>query len=85
MGAATRERSVVLAHRRIPGKTTGIPMMATLIDDLRTAGHDPASMVFTFDALHTQHATARLLDDAGYLMCLRRATSPDTTVTDPRN
>ncbi len=40
-------------------------MVAMLIEDLRAAGHDPATMVFTLDALHTQHRTATLLDDAG--------------------
>jgi len=38
---------VVLAQREVPGKTNEIPMAATLLQDLPTAGHDPASMVFT--------------------------------------
>jgi len=57
--------AVVLAQRQIPGKTNEIPMVAALVADLRAAGHDPATMVFTLDALHTQHRTATLLDDAG--------------------
>jgi len=57
--------AVVLAQRQIPGKTNEIPMAAALVADLRAAGHDPATMVFTLDALHTQHRTATLLDDAG--------------------
>jgi len=56
---------VVLAQRQIPGKTNEIPMVAALVADLRAAGHDPATMVFTLDTLHTQHRTAELLDDAG--------------------
>ncbi len=56
---------VVLGQRAIPGKTNEIPMVAALVDDLRAAGHDPASMVFTADALHTQHRTAELLHNAG--------------------
>ncbi|HEX5542636.1 MAG TPA: ISAs1 family transposase [Micromonospora sp.] len=73
LGACTHDSSVMLAQRQIPGKTNEIPMVATLLDDLRAAGHDPDSMVFTLDALHTQHATARLLHDAGagYLMCVK--------------
>lgn len=48
-------------------------MVATLLDDLRAAGHDPAAMVITADALHTQHATATLLDEAGagYVMTVK--------------
>ena len=65
LAAATHQVPVVLAQREVPGKTNEIPMVATLLQDLRTAGHDPASMVFTADALHTQHATAALLHDAG--------------------
>lgn len=66
----------------MPGETNEIPMVATLLGDLTAAGHDPAAMVFTLDALHTQHATARLLHDAGagYVLsvkgnqpCLRNA------------
>jgi len=63
--ATEAARPVVLAQRQIPGKTNEIPMVAVLVDDLRAAGHDPATMVFTLDALHTQHRTAELLDDAG--------------------
>ncbi len=63
--ATEAARPVVLAQRQIPGKTNEIPMVAALLDDLRAAGHDPATMVFTLDALHTQHRTAELLDDAG--------------------
>jgi len=62
---ADRVPAVVLAQRQIPGKTNEIPMVPALIQDLRVAGHDPATMVFTLDALHTQHRTATLLDDAG--------------------
>lgn len=70
LAAATHDRPVVLAQRQIPGKTNEIPMVATLLGDLRTAGHDPGAMVFTLDALHTQHATAALLHEtgAGYVM-----------------
>ena len=50
-----------------------IPMVATLLQDLRTAGHDLASMVFTLDTLDTQHATAALLPTAGagYVMTVK--------------
>lgn len=65
LSAATHDKSLVLAQRQIPGKTNEIPMVAVLLDDLRAAGHDIAQMVFTLDALHTQHATASLLDNAG--------------------
>ncbi|WP_407344996.1 hypothetical protein [Pengzhenrongella phosphoraccumulans] len=65
LSAATHHTPVVLAQREIPGKTNEIPMVTTLLDDLRTAGHDPSRMIFTLDALHTQHATARLLHEAG--------------------
>ena len=46
---------------------------ALLRQHLRTAGHDIAQMVFTLDALHTQHATASLLDSAGagYVMTVK--------------
>jgi len=73
LAAATHQVPVVLAQREVPGKTNEIPMVATLLDDLRAAGHDPASMVFTADALHTQHATAALLHGAGagYLMTVK--------------
>lgn len=73
LSAATHHTPVVLAQREIPGKTNEIPMVTTLLDDLRTAGHDPSRMVFTLDALHTQHATARLLHgaDAGYVMTVK--------------
>ncbi len=60
-----RVPAVVLAQRQIPGKTNEIPMVAALVDDLRAAGHDPATMVFTADALHTQHRTAELFQNAG--------------------
>lgn len=48
-------------------------MVAPLRDDLRAAGHDLAQMVFTLDALHTQHATANLLyrTGAGYVMTVK--------------
>jgi len=68
--------AVVLAQRQIPGKTNEIPMVPALIQDLRVAGHDPATMVFTADALHTQHRTATLLDDAGAGYMLRRESQP---------
>jgi len=68
-----RVPAVVLAQRQIPGKTNEIPMVPALVDDLRAAGHDPATMVFTLDALHTQHRTATLLDTAGagYLLTVK--------------
>lgn len=73
LSAATHHRSLVLAQRQIPGKTNEIPMVAVLLDDLTAAGHDLATMVFTLDALHTQHATASLLDSvgAGYVMTVK--------------
>jgi len=73
LAAATHERPVVLAQRQVPGKTNEIPLVPTLLDDLRAAGHEPAAMVFTLDALHTQHATARLLEGAGagYVMTVK--------------
>lgn len=73
LSAATHDRSLVLAQRQIPGKTNEIPMVGALLDDLTAAGHDLATMVFTLDALHTQHATARLLEDAGagYVMTVK--------------
>ena len=73
LSAATHDSSLVLAQRQIPGKTNEIPMVAVLLDDLTAAGHDLATMVFTLDALHTQHATARLLDSAGagYVMTVK--------------
>jgi len=57
--------AVVLAQRAIPAKTNEIPMLTVLITDLRAAGHDPAGMLFTADALHTQRTTAALLHTAG--------------------
>jgi hypothetical protein len=73
LSAATHDMSLVLAQRQIPGKTNEIPMVASLLEDLRAAGHDIAQMVFTLDALHTQHATASLLDraGAGYVMTVK--------------
>jgi len=73
LSAATHDRSLVLAQRQIPAKTNEIPMVAALLDDLRAAGHDIATMVFTLDALHTQHSTASLLDSAGagYVMTVK--------------
>lgn len=73
LAAATHRVPVVLVQRRVPGKTNEIPMVTTLLDDLRTAGHDPAAMVFTLDALHTQHATAARLHGAGagYVMTVK--------------
>ena len=73
LSAATHDRSLVLAQRQIPGKTNEIPMVGTILDDLTAAGHDVATMVFTLDALHTQHATADLLDGAGagYVMTVK--------------
>ena len=73
LSAATHDRSLVLAQRQIPGKTNEIPMVAVLLEDLRAAGHDIATMVFTLDALHTQHATADLLHSAGagYVMTVK--------------
>ena len=64
---------VVLGQRAIPGKTNEIPMVPALIEDLRAAGHDPATMVFTADALHTQHRTAELFHDtgAGYVLTVK--------------
>ncbi len=64
---------VVLAQRAIPGKTNEIPMVAALTEDLRAAGHDPATIVFTADALHTQHRTAELFHDlgAGYVLTVK--------------
>lgn len=48
-------------------------MFAALLDDLRAVGHDIATMVFTLDALHTQHSTASLLEaaGAGYVMTVK--------------
>jgi predicted transposase YbfD/YdcC len=48
-------------------------MLARLLEDLRGAGHNPAGMVFTLDALHTQHSTAALLHaaGAGYVMTVK--------------
>jgi len=68
-----RVPAVVLAQRAIPGKTNEIPMVAALVADLRAAGHDPATLVFTLDALHTQHRTATLLHNAGagYLLTVK--------------
>ncbi len=73
LAAATHERPVVLAQRAVPGKTNEIPMVPALLDDLRAAGHDLAAMTFTLDALHTQHATADLLEGAGagYVMTVK--------------
>ncbi len=73
LSAATHDRALVLAQRQIPGKTNEIPMVAVLLDDLRAAGHDLAQIVFTLDALHTQHTTADLLDraGAGYVMTVK--------------
>ncbi len=73
LSAATHLRSLVLAQRQVPGKTNEIPMVATLAEDLRAAGHELAHMVFTLDALHTQHSTAALLHGAGaaYVMTVK--------------
>jgi len=73
LSAATHEVPVVLAQRQIPDKTNEIPCVATLLDDLRAAGHDLTRLTFTLDALHTQHATATLLHDAGagYVMTIK--------------
>lgn len=73
LAAATHDSSVVLAQRQVPGKTNEIPMVPALLADLRAAGHDPAGMVFTLDALHTQQHTAALLHaaGAGYLMTVK--------------
>lgn len=73
LSAATHDRSLVLAQRQIPGKTNEIPMAAVLLDDLAAAGHDVATMVFTLDALHTQHSTASLLESvgAGFVMTVK--------------
>jgi len=57
--------AVVLAQRQIPGTTNEIPLVAELVTDLRAAGHDPATMIVTADALHTQHTTATVLHTAG--------------------
>ena len=48
-------------------------MVKVLLGDLRAAGHDLTQMVFTLDALHTQHSTARVLHEAGagYVMTLK--------------
>jgi len=64
---------VVLGQRAIPNKTNEIPMVAALIEDLRAAGHDPATIIFTADALHTQHRTAELFGDlgAGYVLTVK--------------
>jgi len=101
LAAATHDRSVVLAQRQVPGKTNEIPMVPMLLDDLRAAGHDPAQMVFTLDALHTQRGTAALLDGcgAGYVMTVKgnqpglrqavldalRAQPPSTPPSDQRS
>ena len=73
LSAATHDQSLVLAQRQIPGKTNEIPIVKALLEDLTAAGHDVATMVFTLDALHTQHATASLLDNlgAGYVMTVK--------------
>jgi len=73
LAAATHQVPVVLAQRQVPDKTNEIPMVATLLKDLRTAGHDLTTMVFTADALHTQHDTATLMHDAGagYVMTVK--------------
>lgn len=73
LSACTHDTSLVLAQRQVPGKTNEIPMVPMLLDDLTAAGHDLSTMVFTLDALHTQHATAELLHDAGagYVMTVK--------------
>jgi predicted transposase YbfD/YdcC len=70
---STHLRSLVLAQRQVPGKTNEIPMVTELLADLRAAGHELANMVFTLDALHTQHNTAALLHGAGagYVMTVK--------------
>ncbi len=73
LAAATHTRPVVLAQRQIPAKTNEIPQVSVLLSDLHGAGHNLANMVFTLDALHTQHSTAALLHGvrAGYLMTVK--------------
>jgi len=60
---------VVLAQRQIPGKTNEIPMVAALLQDLRAAGHDPATMVFTADALCRRRHKASYEDVRVMPMC----------------
>jgi len=73
LSAATHLRSLVLAQRQVPDKTNEIPMVADLLDDLRAAGHQLDTMIFTLDALHTQRDTATLLDQttAGYVLTVK--------------
>jgi predicted transposase YbfD/YdcC len=73
LAAATHHTPVVLAQRQIPDKTNEIPCVALLLDDLRAAGHQISNMVFTLDALHTQHTTAALIHaaGAGYVMTIK--------------
>jgi len=59
----------VLAQRQIPGKTNEIPMVAALVQDLREAGHDPASMIFTADALCRRRHKASYEDVRVMPMC----------------
>jgi len=64
-----RVPAVVLAQRAIPGKTNEIPMVAALVADLRAAGHDPATLVFTLDALCRRRHKASYEDVRFMPMC----------------
>jgi predicted transposase YbfD/YdcC len=66
LAAATHGTQLVLGQVEVGAKSNEIPMFAPLIDQLTaTTGIDPASLIITADALHTQRAHADYLHERG--------------------
>ncbi len=70
---AARHDQVMLAQVEVPGKTSEIEAVATVLDQVQAAGHLDERTVVTLDALHTIRETAQAIRDRGahYVMTVK--------------
>lgn len=73
LGAATHDQQVMLAQVEVPGKTSEIDYVTTVLDQLQTHGLLDSTVVITLDALHTIRETATAIREAGahYVMTVK--------------
>lgn len=73
LGAATHDQQVMLAQVEVPGKTSEIDYVTTVLDQLQTHGLLDSTVVLTLDALHTIRETATAIREAGahYVMTVK--------------
>jgi predicted transposase YbfD/YdcC len=73
LGAATHENAIVLGQVQVPGRSSEIGSVSTLLDQLHAAGHLDENTVITVDALHTIRQTAAAIRGSGahYVMTVK--------------